>query len=102
PFFPTQSPPSLPPRRPSDLLLPAALPALSLPRSARRINDAMAEYAANRIEAVVGSLTGRSALLLGVAYRGAVREAAFSSARLLQDRKSTRLNSSHQILSYAD
>jgi len=66
-------------------LLPTALPALSLPRSARRINDAMAEYAANRIEAVVGSLTGRSALVLGVAYRGAVREAAFSSARLLQD-----------------
>ena len=58
---------------------------LMLPRSARQINDAMAAYAVQRIEAVTGSLARQSALILGVAYRGDVREAAFSSARLLQD-----------------
>ena len=45
----------------------------------------MAEYAIDRIEAVVGSLAQRSVLLLGVAYRGDVRETAFTSACLLQD-----------------
>ncbi len=61
------------------------LPMLSLPRAARRINDAMAEYAVRRIEGVIGPLTGKSILMLGVAYRGDVRESAFTSARLLQD-----------------
>ena len=65
--------------------LPPTLPLLALPRLARRINDAMVEYAVQRIEAVLGSLTQRSVLILGVAYRGNVRETAFSSARLLQD-----------------
>jgi UDP-N-acetyl-D-mannosaminuronate dehydrogenase len=58
---------------------------LVLPRQARRINDAMAEYAVQRIEDVVGPLQQKSVLLLGVAYRGNVRETAFTSARLLQD-----------------
>src|SRR3989440_4837683 len=63
----------------------AKLPMLMLPRFARRINDAMAEYAVSRIEAIIGSLEQQSVLILGVAYRGDVREAAFTSARLLQD-----------------
>ncbi len=58
---------------------------LALPRAARRINDGMAEYAVERIEALMGSLAGHSVLILGVAYRGDVREAAFTSARLLRD-----------------
>jgi nucleotide sugar dehydrogenase len=58
---------------------------LTLPRSARRINDAMAEYAVQRIEALIGSLAYRSVLILGVAYRGDVHESAFTSAKLLQD-----------------
>ena len=58
---------------------------LTLPRSARLINDAMATYAVNRIEAAIGSLAHQSILILGVAYRGDVHEAAFSSAKLLQD-----------------
>jgi UDP-N-acetyl-D-mannosaminuronate dehydrogenase len=58
---------------------------LVLPRRARHINDAMAEYAVQRIEAAVGPLQQKSVLLLGVAYRGDVREIAFSSARLLQE-----------------
>ena len=61
------------------------LPMLMLPRTARRINDAMAGYAVSRIEAIVGSLERRPVLILGVAYRGDVRESAFTSARLLQD-----------------
>lgn len=58
---------------------------LSLPRAARVINDAMAEYAVQRIEAVTGSLARQVVLLLGVAYRGNVRETAFTSALLLQE-----------------
>jgi nucleotide sugar dehydrogenase len=58
---------------------------LTLPRYARRINDAMAEYAVHRIEAVIGSLAHQSVLILGVAYRSDVHEAAFTSAKLLQD-----------------
>jgi nucleotide sugar dehydrogenase len=58
--------------------------ALVLPRLARRINDSMAEYAVQRIETVVGSLFQQCVLMLGVAYRGDVREMAFTSAALLQ------------------
>jgi len=57
---------------------------LMLPRYARRINDTMAEYAVQRIGAVIGSLAHQSVLILGVAYRGDVREVAFTSAKLLQ------------------
>jgi len=62
-----------------------ATPMLLLARYARRINDSMAEYAVHRIEAVIGALTKRSVLILGVTYRGNVRETAFSSALLLRD-----------------
>ncbi len=60
-------------------------PMLTLPRFARRINDAMAEYAVRRIEAIVGPLAHRTVLILGVAYRGNVRETAFTSAKQLQE-----------------
>jgi len=63
---------------------PNVLPGLSLPRAARRINDGMAEYAVQRIEAAAGSLWRRSVLLLGVAYREDVREVTFSGAYALQ------------------
>lgn len=58
---------------------------LSLPRRARVINDGMAAYAVARLEAAVGSLDGQCVALLGVAYRGNVKETAFTSARLLRD-----------------
>jgi len=61
------------------------LPMLILPRYARRINDSMAEYAVHRIEVEIGSLAQQSVLILGVAYRGNVRETAFSSAELLRN-----------------
>jgi nucleotide sugar dehydrogenase len=68
-----------------DQIHDSQLSMLLLPRFARRINDAMAEYAVQRIEAMTGSLAGQSVLILGVAYRGDVREVAFTSAKLLQD-----------------
>lgn len=60
-------------------------PMLSLPRYARRINDAMAEYAVLRLQNAIGSLAHQPVLILGVAYRGDVRETAFTSAALLQE-----------------
>src|SRR5713226_3195400 len=57
---------------------------LTLPRAARHVNDAMSEYAVNRIEAITGSLAHQSVLVLGIAYRGNVRAVAFTSAQLLQ------------------
>jgi nucleotide sugar dehydrogenase len=58
---------------------------LTLPRYARRINDNMAEYAVHRLELLLGPLAHQPVLILGVAYRGGVRETAFTSAKLLQD-----------------
>jgi nucleotide sugar dehydrogenase len=58
---------------------------LELPRQARIINDGMARYAVRRVEENIGSLLRRSVLILGVAYRGDVRETACTSARLLQE-----------------
>jgi nucleotide sugar dehydrogenase len=65
---------------------PANQPAqlLQLPRIARRINDAMADYAIQRIEAITGPLADQAVLILGVSYRGNVRETAFTSTALLQ------------------
>jgi nucleotide sugar dehydrogenase len=60
-------------------------PSLQLPRHARQINDGMAAYTVQRIESVAGSLMGQGVLILGVSYRGNVREVAFTSARLLQE-----------------
>lgn len=57
---------------------------LTLVRQARRINDGMAEYAVERIAAVIGSLQGATVLILGVAYRGDIRAHDFSSAKRLQ------------------
>ncbi len=62
----------------------AKRPMLTLPRYARQINDSMAEYAVQRLQAAIGSLANQPVLILGVAYRGNVREVAFTSAKLLQ------------------
>lgn len=58
---------------------------LELPRRARLINDRMAAYAVDAIERVIGPLAGQPVAILGVAYRGDVKETAFSSAFLLRD-----------------
>ena len=44
----------------------------------------MATYAVQRLEACMGTLRGKAVLVLGVAYRGDVRETSFTSAKLLQ------------------
>jgi len=53
---------------------------LRLPALAREVNDAMAAYGVGRLEAALGSLRGASVLVLGLAYRANVKEAAHSSA----------------------
>ncbi len=60
-------------------------PELRIPPLAREINEGMGAFAVDTIEDRIGSLDGRNVLVLGVAYRGDVREDAFSSAFRLRD-----------------
>jgi nucleotide sugar dehydrogenase len=56
-----------------------------LPSAAREVNLAMPAYAVDLLEAELGSLAGARVVILGVAYRGNVKEAAFSGAFALRD-----------------
>ncbi len=58
---------------------------LSLPRRSRVVNDDMSTYSAERVARVIGDLHGKKTLILGVAYRGDVKETAFTSAKLLRE-----------------
>jgi UDP-N-acetyl-D-mannosaminuronic acid dehydrogenase len=58
---------------------------LQLPPMARRINDGMAGWAVELLRERLGPLTDVPVLVLGIAYRGDVREDAFSSAFRLRD-----------------
>ncbi len=60
-------------------------PELRLPPLAREINEGMAAFAVDTIEDRFGSLDGQPVLVLGIAYRGDVKEDAFSSAFRLRD-----------------
>jgi nucleotide sugar dehydrogenase len=60
-------------------------PELRIPPLAREINESMAAWTVDLVEDRVGSLDGESVLVLGIAYRGDVREDAFSSAFRLRD-----------------
>jgi UDP-N-acetyl-D-mannosaminuronic acid dehydrogenase len=60
-------------------------PAARLPRVAREVNDAMPAYAVGLLGQALGSLEGLAILILGVAYRGGVKETAFSGAAALRD-----------------
>ncbi len=51
-----------------------------LPRAARGVNEAMPDYTAGRLELRLGGLQGVEVVVLGVAYRGGVKETAFSGA----------------------
>jgi nucleotide sugar dehydrogenase len=53
---------------------------MRLPRLSRQINDGMADYAVDKLRGLLGDLSGARVLILGLAYRGDVKEAAFSSA----------------------
>ncbi len=65
----------------------AASADLRLAALSREINDAMAEHAATRLEAALAlegrGLAGGSVLILGLSYRGGVKEATLSSALLV-------------------
>jgi nucleotide sugar dehydrogenase len=60
-------------------------PELRIPPLAREINESMGAWTVDRIEDHSGSLDGQPVLVLGIAYRGDVREDAFSSAFRLRD-----------------
>ena len=53
-------------------------PDAQLPATARRVNMAMPRYAVDRLAAEMGSLRGLRIAVLGAAYRGGVKETAFS------------------------
>jgi UDP-N-acetyl-D-mannosaminuronic acid dehydrogenase len=56
-----------------------------LPAAAREINDGMPAYAVELLAAALGDLAGRRVLILGIAYRGGVKETAFSGAFSLRE-----------------
>jgi UDP-N-acetyl-D-glucosamine dehydrogenase len=60
-------------------------PDLRIPPLAREINEGMGAFTVDAIEDRIGSLDGQAVLVLGVAYRGDVKEDAFSSAFRLRD-----------------
>jgi nucleotide sugar dehydrogenase len=60
-------------------------PELRIPPLAREINEGMGAFAVDTIEERLGSLDGQPVLVLGIAYRGDVREDAFSSAFRVRD-----------------
>jgi len=53
-------------------------PSATVVRSAREANAAMPAYAVDLLAAAVGDLNGLGVLVLGAAYRGGVKETAFS------------------------
>jgi UDP-N-acetyl-D-glucosamine dehydrogenase len=62
-----------------------------LPAASRSINDAMPRYAVDRLErALDRSLTGATVLILGITYRGNVKETAFSGAFGVRDELAAR------------
>jgi UDP-N-acetyl-D-mannosaminuronic acid dehydrogenase len=56
-----------------------------IPATAREVNQRMPAYAVELLEQELGSLEGERVLILGVAYRGNVKETAFSGAFALRD-----------------
>jgi UDP-N-acetyl-D-glucosamine dehydrogenase len=56
-----------------------------LPGIAREINEGMPGYAVDLLSEQLGGLDGTRVLVLGVAYRGGVKETAFSGAFPLRD-----------------
>ena len=63
----------------------AGAPAARLPAVAREVNEAMPSYAVELLADMLGGLDGTRVLILGVAYRGGVKETAFSGAFPLRD-----------------
>jgi nucleotide sugar dehydrogenase len=55
-------------------------PSAEIPAAARRVNEAMPAYAVDRLAGRLGNLNGLTIAILGLAYRGGVKESAFSGA----------------------
>ena len=66
-------------------LLFRAEPEMRIPPAARAVNDAMAGDTVDRLAAALGTLDGVAVVVLGIGYRGDVREDFFSSAFGLRD-----------------
>ena len=60
-------------------------PSATVVRAARDANRAMPAYVAGRVGTLLDGLAGRTVCILGVAYRGGVKETAFSGAFSLRD-----------------
>ncbi|HLH65330.1 MAG TPA: nucleotide sugar dehydrogenase [Solirubrobacteraceae bacterium] len=60
-------------------------PDAKLPAAARAVNESMPAYAVDLLQRELGELEGRRILILGVAYRGGVKETAFSGAFALRE-----------------
>ena len=60
-------------------------PSATVVRAAREANLAMPAYAVDRLSSLVGDLKGRAVCILGISYRGGVRETAYSGAFALRD-----------------
>ena len=60
-------------------------PGARLARAGREVNSAMPAYAVDLLAGELGALEGRTVLIFGVAYRGGVKEHAFSGAAALRD-----------------
>jgi UDP-N-acetyl-D-mannosaminuronic acid dehydrogenase len=65
-------------------------PEARLPAVAREVNGAMPAYAVELLAGALGDLAGARVLILGVAYRGDVKETAFSGAFALRDALASR------------
>ena len=57
----------------------------SLVRHAREVNESMPEFVVDELESALGTLAGRHIQILGLAYRGGVKEDAFSGAYRLRE-----------------
>jgi UDP-N-acetyl-D-mannosaminuronic acid dehydrogenase len=64
----------------------AGAPEATLPAAARAVNERMPAYAVD----LLGDVRGRRVLILGVAYRGGVKETAFSGAFAVRDELAAR------------
>ena len=60
-------------------------PEATVVAAAREANASMPEYAVRRLEEVYGDLTGATVAVLGAAYRGGVKETAFSGVFAVVD-----------------
>lgn len=53
-------------------------PSADVVRAGRNVNDSMPQYAVTKVVECLGSLDGKKVAVLGAAYRGGVKETAFS------------------------